>query len=373
MSKAEKITLTVTGLMMLAGLAAYGYQFKEGLIVTNMANPYSWGLYVSGLAFFVGNAAMLSILPDIGQPLRALNVLFHPQLLSPLVWDVAVLNLYAVLSLIYLYILMLPELKGPLAKIAIKVDNPEEFSEKWAKRLAPFSLIAAVGIHVITAWIFATQGAREWWNTAILAPDFVAVAMASGTALVFIVSIFVYGAKEEYQPAYRIMALIMAIATFVHIFFMYNDFFIHIWYGNQESLDTLAVTLKEYAGVHAFEVLAPLVAVILLLSKKVRQSAFAVVACCSLLVLGVFAHRYLLMPAAFERVPLTLHPLGIQHGEWSAAIASGRYSPHGDTFVTKWDYFPSGIEFTVFLGVVAFVCFLLIVAIRTLPIVKEAK
>jgi len=408
MSKAEKITLTVTGLMMLAGLAAYGYQFKEGLIVTNMANPYSWGLYVSGLAFFVGNAAgglvlssliylfgvkslkpfaklgalaafanvtaaMLSILPDIGQPLRALNVLFHPQLLSPLVWDVAVLNLYAVLSLIYLYILMLPELKGPLAKIAIKVDNPEEFSEKWAKRLAPFSLIAAVGIHVITAWIFATQGAREWWNTAILAPDFVAVAMASGTALVFIVSIFVYGAKEEYQPAYRIMALIMAIATFVHIFFMYNDFFIHIWYGNQESLDTLAVTLKEYAGVHAFEVLAPLVAVILLLSKKVRQSAFAVVACCSLLVLGVFAHRYLLMPAAFERVPLTLHPLGIQHGEWSAAIASGRYSPHGDTFVTKWDYFPSGIEFTVFLGVVAFVCFLLIVAIRTLPIIKEAK
>jgi molybdopterin-containing oxidoreductase family membrane subunit len=169
------------------------------------------------------------------------------------------------------------------------------------------------------------------------------------------------------------MALIMAISTFVHIFFMYNDFFIHIWYGNQESLATLAITLKEYAGVHAFEVLAPLVAVILLLNKKVRQSAFAVVACCSLLVLGVFAHRYLLMPAAFERVPLTLHPLGIQHGQWSAAIASGRYTPHGDTFVTKWDYFPSGIEFAVFMGAVAFVCFLLIVAIRTLPIIKEAK
>jgi molybdopterin-containing oxidoreductase family membrane subunit len=408
MKTAEKATLTVTGLMMLAGLIAYIYQYKEGLIVTHMANAYSWGLYVSGLAFFVGNAAgglvlssliylfgvkslkpfaklgalaafanvsaaMLSILPDIGQPLRLLNMALHPQFLSPLVWDVAVLNLYALLSLVYLYVLMLPELKGPLAKIAIKVDDPEAFSEKWAKRLAPFSLVAAVGIHVVTAWIFATQGAREWWNTAILAPDFVAVAMASGTAVVFIASIFAYGARDEYQPAYRIMALIMAIATFVHIFFMYNDFFIHIWYGNRESLDVLAITLKRYAVTHAFEVLAPLIAVILLLNQRIRKSAFAVVACCTLLVLGVFAHRYLLMPAAFERVPLTLHPLGMQHGEWSAPIASGRYSSHGDTFVTQWDYFPSGIEFAVFLGAVAFVCFLLILAIRTLPIIKEVK
>ncbi len=37
MRKAQKVTLTVTGLMMLAGLIAYVYQYKEGLIVTNMA------------------------------------------------------------------------------------------------------------------------------------------------------------------------------------------------------------------------------------------------------------------------------------------------------------------------------------------------
>ena len=42
---------------MLLGILAWGYQVKEGLVVTNMRNSYSWGLYVSGLAFFVGNAA----------------------------------------------------------------------------------------------------------------------------------------------------------------------------------------------------------------------------------------------------------------------------------------------------------------------------
>ncbi|MBW2671091.1 MAG: polysulfide reductase NrfD, partial [Deltaproteobacteria bacterium] len=100
----------------------------------------------------------------------------------------------------------------------MKVDNPKEFSEIWAKRLAPFSLAAAIGIHVITAWIFATQGGRDWWNSAVLAPDFIAVAVASGTAVVFIVALLAYGLKEQYKEAYRSMAIIMATALFTHIF-----------------------------------------------------------------------------------------------------------------------------------------------------------
>ncbi len=406
MSASVKTGLGITGLLMLGGLAAYGYQFSQGLIVTNMSNSYSWGLYVFGLAFFVGNAAgglvltsmiylfgvtqlkpfarlgalvafanvsaaMLAILPDIGQPIRLYQMLLNPQWMSPLVWDVLVLNLYAGLSLLYLYLLMLPDLKGPLAKIAIKVDNPQEFSEKWAKRLAPYALVAAVGIHVITAWIFATQGAREWWYTSILAPDFVAVALASGTAVVLMVGVMVYGVKKEYQNSYRIMGLVMACAVFVHIFFMYNDFIIHAWYGAEEALDTLAVTFRQHGAAHAFEVLAPLAAVILLLNAKVRQSAAGIVGSCAVLILGVFAHRFLLMPAAFERVPLTLTPLGLQHAQWSAPIASGRYNPTGNTFVTAWNYVPSAVEVVVFLGVVAFVGFVLVLGVNRLPIVKK--
>ena len=130
MSKSKKIGFLVTGLFMLAGFLSWTYQYKEGLVVTDMGNSYSWGLYVSGLAFFVGNAAgglvlssliylfgvkslkpfakigaltafanvtaaMFSILPDIGQPIRLYNMFLHPNFVSPLVWDVIVLNLYA--------------------------------------------------------------------------------------------------------------------------------------------------------------------------------------------------------------------------------------------------------------------------------------
>lgn len=408
MSTGKKIGFLLTGLLMLAGLAAWGLQLKEGLVLTNMRNSYSWGLYVSTLAFFVGNAAgglvlssmiylfgvtslkpfakigalcafanvtaaMFAIIPDIGQPIRLYHILINPQFRSPLIWDIIVLNLYAALSLVYLYILMLPDFEGPLKKIALKVDNPGEFSEKWAKRLAPFSLVAAVGIHVITAWIFATQGARDWWNSAVLAPDFVAAALASGTTIVLVVCLLTYGLKEEYTKAYRTLAIFISIAYFIHIFFMYNDFLIHAWYGATEALEVLSITFKDNALAHAFEVLAPLVAVILLLNSKVRKSMGAMLTGCFLLIAGIFAHRFLLMPGAFDRVPLTISPLGLQNADWSVPIASGKYEPLTNTFVTAWHYFPSGIEITIFLGVMAYVGFLIIVAVDRLPIVNVDK
>ena len=409
MSNIKKIGFLVTFLFMVAGLLAYGYQYKEGLVLTNMRNSYSWGLYVSSLAFFVGNAAgglvltsliylfgvtslkpfakigaltafanvtaaMISILPDIGQPIRLYNMIVHPQLLSPLVWDVLVLTLYAGLSFVYLYLLMLPDLFGtPLEQIALKVDNPKEFSEKWAKRLAPFSLVAAVGIHVITAWVFATQGGRDWWHSAALAPDFVAVALASGTAIVFVVALLTYGIKEQYQQAYRIMAIFISVSFFIHLFLMYNDFFIHTWYGARDAVDTLSVTVKDYGLAHAFEVAVPLAMVILLLSSRVRKKTGAMIISCCFLIMGVFVHRFLLMPGSFDKIPLTISPLGLQNVEWAVPIASGRYDLALDTFVTRWHYFPSGIEMAIFLGVVAYVGFLIILAIEMLPIVREAE
>ncbi len=404
----KKTALTVTFVLMIAGFAAWLFQFREGLILTNLRNSYTWGLYVSGLAFFVGNAAgglvlssliylfgvdslkpfakigaltafvnvsaaMVAILPDIGRPTNIYHMLLHPKLSSPLVWDVAVLNLYAVLSLVYLYILMLPDLAGPLQRIALKVDNPKEFSAKLARRFAPFSLIAAIGIHVITAWIFATQGAREWWHSAVLAPDFVAAAMSSGTAVVLLVSLLTYGIQDQYRQAYRTMSLIIAISLFAHLFFMYNDYFIHAWYGATEAMDTLSITLKEYFWAHAFEVLAPLTAVILLLNERVRNRAGAMMASCCLLICGILVHRFLIMPGAFARIPLTINPLGLQDIEWSVPISSGRYDMTLDTFVTEWHYFPSGVEIAIFLGVVALACFLIIFAIDRLPIVNKAK
>jgi len=393
---------------MAAGIIAWLYQFQEGLIITDLSNPFSWGLYVSGLAFFVGNAAgglvlsssiymfgltklkpfaklgaltafanvtaaMLIVLPDIGQPLRLWHLIVYPQFRSPLVWDVIVLNMYAILSLAYLYILMLPDLTGKLQKIAIKVKDPLEFSEKWAKRLAPLALVFAASIHIVTAWIFSTQGGREWWFTPALAPDFLAVAVSAGTTIVLMASVLAFGIKDAYKEGYKTMVKIIAAAFFIHLFLMYNDFFIHTWYGAESSAHTLGVLFKDYLAAHAFEVIAPLAAVALLLNGKVRESKAAIIASSSLLLLGVFIHRFLLMPPAFEAIPLTFNPIGLQEIFWSYPVASGRYVEGMDTFVDRWNYFPTWVEMIIFLGVLAYMYFVVALASDYLPVIKKEQ
>src|SRR5512139_4171647 len=57
LSRRGLLAMAAFALVMAFAAAAYVVQFLNGLIVTNLSNLFSWGLYVSGVAFFVGNAA----------------------------------------------------------------------------------------------------------------------------------------------------------------------------------------------------------------------------------------------------------------------------------------------------------------------------
>ena len=56
MGVSKKVSLTVFSLIMAAGALMWLVQLWRGLILTDMNNAYSWGLYVSALAFFVGTS-----------------------------------------------------------------------------------------------------------------------------------------------------------------------------------------------------------------------------------------------------------------------------------------------------------------------------
>jgi len=407
MSMKMKFGLVVSGALFIAALVVWMYQLREGLILTNMLNSYNWGLYISGLAFFVGNAAgglvltssiylfgvkqlkplaklgaltafanvtaaMLIVLPDIGKPLRLLNLFLHPNFMSPLVWDIIVLSLYAIASAVYLYILMLPDLTGKLQRFAVKVDNPKEFSERWAKRIAPVALLFAIGIHVVTAWIFSTQGARDWWHSAIMAPDFVSVAIAVGTTVVLLAGALAYGATEKTLEAFRILGIIIFMTTCIHIFFMANDLAIHAWYGNAETHRIMGIA-GDYRWFHIFEVAAPLLGAALLLTRAVRRSLTAILFSSGLLIAGVFIHRFLIMPAAYNNIPMTISPLGLPGVHWSLPVASGRFLPGMSTFLDHYAYAPSWVEIVILLGIMAYAVFLVLLAVGKLPILAKDK
>ncbi len=127
------------------GLAAYIDQIIKGQEVTNMRDYVLWGVYISNFVFFVAisfvgslTAAVLrltkkawrtplvriaeiiafaailmagvTIILDMGRPDRLLNLFIHGRLQSPITWDVIIITIYIAISVLILYIPLLPDL-----------------------------------------------------------------------------------------------------------------------------------------------------------------------------------------------------------------------------------------------------------------------
>src|SRR5215471_6292407 len=143
------------------GLFAYYRQLRYGLEVTDMRDFTSWGIYISNFVFFVAISlvgslvsailkltnvawrtplvriseiiavaaitfAALIIIVDMGRPDRFWHLFVYGRIQSPILWDVIVISTYFVISLLLLYIPLLPD-------IGICRDTTPA-SSKWKKR-----------------------------------------------------------------------------------------------------------------------------------------------------------------------------------------------------------------------------------------------
>lgn len=195
------------------GLLAYSTQFRDGLIVTHMRDSVAWGFYIGNFTFLVGVAAsavmlvipayvynwkpikevvifgellavaaismcLLFVLVDMGHPERlwhlipGLGRMHLPS--SLLAWDALVLNAYLLVNLTVVVYLLWKAYRGEAYNRAIVVP------------LVILSIPLAVGIHTVTAFLYNGMAARPYWNTAILAPRFLASAFCSGPAVLLI-------------------------------------------------------------------------------------------------------------------------------------------------------------------------------------------
>ncbi len=399
--KKSNILLGLAGSLILISLVAWGYQIYNGLIVTNMRNPFSWGLYIATFAFFVGVAAgglivsstvylfnieklkpftriaSLSafasilgagamILPDMGRVDRIWNIFVYPNFRSPLVWDVIVISAYLLITFLSVYVQLLPDRKKEGSRFlngwtkAHSQEEVEAFSKKWSKRIALVGLPVAILIHTVTALIFATQASRGWWNTAVLPPDFVSVAVASGTALVLVISLLAVGKEQfdQHKGAFQIMALIVAGSLVVHFFFVSVDLIIHGWWGSTEAKEILSLIFGHYRYLYATELLFPAFTMVLFFTEKGKRSYRVLMIGSVLLFIGVFAHRLMLMFPAFNAIPLSLSIPGAGIESWAYPVALGQLQEGMPVFVSSWAYTPTLVEYGVTLlpfGLVLFV------------------
>lgn len=386
--KRKNIVLSIGIFLLLLSALAWGYQLSKGLIVTDMSNSFSWGLYIATFAFFVGIAAggliisssvylfnleklkpftkiaSLSafastlgagamILPDLGRVERIYYLLLSPNFHSPLFWDVVVITTYLIITFFSVYVQLLPQWKaegrgffnGWTQKYS--QEQVEEISRIWARRLSMVGLPVAILIHTVTALIFATQGSRTWWNTAILPPDFIAMAVASGTALVLVLALLALGKEHfaTYKGAFQIMARIMAGALAVHFFFVGVDLLVHGWWGGHEAKSLLHLLFGRYGVLYGIELALLAFTMIYFFTPKGRSSFNSLLLGSVMLFIGVFIHRMMLMYPAFNQFSLNL---AVGGGEgWSYPIALGQFQEGLPVFVDFWPYAPTLVEYLI--------------------------
>ncbi|MCP4347067.1 MAG: polysulfide reductase NrfD [Desulfobacterales bacterium] len=318
------------------GFGCYIWQLIFGLGITGMTRDVSWGFYIAQLTFLVGVAASavmlvipyylhnykafgkitilgeflavasitmcgLFILVDLGQPMRALNIILHPSPNSVLFWDMIVLNGYLVLNII-------------IGWIVLESERNEVPPPKWIKPFIYLSIPWAVSIHTVTAFLYCGLPGRGFWLTAILAPRFLASAFAAGPSLLILLCMIIRkltkfdAGKEPLQS----LAKIVAYAIVLNVFFLLCEVFVAFYSNIPEHIDHLKYL---FAGIHGHGVLVPwmwtsiglmVLAIILLVNPVTRKDETMLAVACVCVFVGTWIDKGLgMISGGF--VPNPLH------------------------------------------------------------------
>ena len=357
-SRAYYMWLAFLGLLIGVGVYAYVRQLHEGLIVTAMRDPVSWGYYIGNFTFLVGVAAaavvlvipayiyhwkpikeivilgelmavaslamcMLFVLVDVGRPDRLLHIMpFVGTLNVPsslLAWDVLVLNIYFFLNLTVVTYLL------------IKVFRGKEPNKYIFMPLVLFSIPMAVGIHTVTAFVYNGIPGRPFWNASILAPRFLVSAFCSGPAIMLILlqilrkTLRVDISKEAIWK----IAELMAYAMFLNLFFLLAEVFKEV-YSNTHHLRHMEYLFLGIDGKNSLvgwawiSVVCSVTAFFLFLVPATRKNVVTLNLGCVLIWSGVYIEK-------------------------GVGLVVPGFTP--STLGEIYEYYPTGTEFLVACGV----------------------
>jgi len=403
-SRGLTVWIGVLVALILIGFAVWIYQLSQGLQITHMRDNVIWGLYIISFMFFVGLSAgglivasagrlfnverftpivrlavveatvtiataALLIIPDLGHPQRILNLLIHAHWLSPMIWDVTVILIYLVLSLLYLWLYTRRDLAARGSWMALGTKDTSAAARTHDHHLtyvlAWIALPAAVLVHSITAWIFGLQISRGFWYSAIMPPLFISSALVSGLALVIILALIVRrtGRISFGEDLSTFLGGLLAVFLAVEAFLLLSE----VMAGYYPGIPTDAVHqlfTGRYAPGFAVEVVVGLVIPFVLLAVAAWRRRPQVVALASVLALiGIFVHRANLIVIGLGKDPIALPP----------GTPLGTPQANGSSFATSSVYFPSIWEFLIVIGIVALAALLFTLAVRYLPLREKSS
>jgi Fe-S-cluster-containing dehydrogenase component/Ni/Fe-hydrogenase subunit HybB-like protein len=353
-------------------LFAYSQQLRYGLIVTNLRDRISWGLYIASFVFFIGISHAGTLLSailrvtrahwqmpitrmaefitgvalmvaalfpaiDMGRPERLANMVIFGRWQSPLMWDIMAILTYLTGSLIYLYLPLIPDFalcrnrlgpKAPAwqrwffttAAIGWKGSAGQRQALDRAMSVMMIVIIpVAVSVHTVVSWVFA-MSLRDPLNSTLFGVFFVAGAIYSGIAAIIILMAVLRWVMhlEEFITKTQFVYLGYLLATLAAIMGYLNiSEYVTTGYkmepGIQFHLQQLL--LGPFAGLFWFYILGGIVLPIFLIASARTRTIKGIIAAAVLVIVAMWIERYIIIVAGF-RVPLMAYPPANYSPSW---------------------------------------------------------
>jgi Ni/Fe-hydrogenase subunit HybB-like protein len=275
-------------------LGAWIYQVRTGMGVAGISFPVCWGVYIGSFVFWIGIAhsgtlisAILFLVrarwrTAISRSAEAMTVvaiatagmfpLIHlgrfwvvyyilpypsqrhlwPNFLSPLVCDVLAITTYFVVSAIFFYIGLVPDLAAARDHLEHTGQQPWRHrlyrwlslgwhgrADQWHHYGRSYLFFAAlatplvISVHSVVSWDFAA-GILPGWHSTLFAPYFVAGAIHSGLAMVLTLLIplrKLLHLEDVIRPKhFHDVALLMVVTTLIIAYSYVMELFM-AWYS----------------------------------------------------------------------------------------------------------------------------------------------
>lgn len=334
------VWMTLLTSIFLVGANAWAMQVRDGMAVTGMSDHVSWALYIANFTFLVGLAAggVMMVIPaylyhdgemhdiviigellaiaaiimsimfvvcDLGRPDRFWHMI--PGLgkfnfpVSMLTWDVIVLNGYLIINVHICTYLLYKRFRG---------------QKPVAKMYVPFvflSILWAVSIHTVTAFLYCGLGGRPFWNTALLAPRFLASAFVSGPAFIVIAIQIIrrLTGRPFGDGPIRTLVSVIRVTILVNLLMVASEIFVEFYTGGSHT----SAAKYLYFGLHGHHELVPWIwsavactvtATLLFLRPGITKHTVLLNVACVLAFIGIWIEKGMgmILPAF---IPSTLH------------------------------------------------------------------
>ena len=392
-------------LLIICAIGAYAYyrQLRYGLVVTDMRDYVSWGIYISNFVFFVAISlvgslitavlrltnvkwstpltriaeiiavsaivfASIIIIVDMGSPEKFLNIFFHPRIQSPIIWDVVVISTYFVISLLLLYLPLLPDLqilnsnKNKNSGIQNRIyrfmgsfwkGTSEQFKicNRSIYILCITIIPVAFTIHTVTSWLFATTY-RPGWDSTNFGAYFISGAflVGGGAVLVAMYLFRKFYKLERYITAdlFDKMGKIVVMLALLYLYFNINEYLVPAFKMKKpEAVHLRGLFGGEYALLFWFAILVGMIFPLIILLFRKGRTPLAAFWAGVMVVVGAWFKRYLIV------TPTMLHP----------------FLPMADVPESYRHYFPSWEEWAIAMGSLAGALLIVTLFARLFPII----